>query len=93
MEGLAHQGTLVPDTVRSANASGNLEAAEVGNGDPCLEVAGSPEVARVRRILPAVLVEGIGHDHHVEGALARRFLDVGMPYARGRKLAPVMTPV
>lgn len=49
MEGLAHHGTLVPDTVQSATALGSLEAVDVGNGDPCLEVAGSPEVARVRR--------------------------------------------
>ncbi len=93
MEGLAHHSALVPDTERLANELGNLEAVEVGNGDPCLEVADSPEVARVRHKLPAVLVEGIRRDHHVEGALAQRFLNADMPYARGQKLAPVTTPV
>ena len=34
----------------------------------CLEVADFPEVARVRRKLSTVLVEGIMRDHHVEGS-------------------------
>jgi hypothetical protein len=77
---------LGPDTDLVVNASDSRVV--VVGADKGRAAASCPEVDRGRRI-SACLAEGTARDHPAEAALAQRFSNGGMPYARVRRLAPV----
>jgi len=81
---------LDPDTDPVVNASDSRMV--VVGADRGRAAASCPEVDRERRI-SACLAEGTARDHLAEAALAQRFSNGGMPYARVRRLAPVRRPV
>lgn len=78
------------DTDRVVNASDSR--AVVVDADMGRAAASCPEVDRERRIF-ACRAEGTARDHPAEAALAPRFSNEDMPYARVRRLAPVRRPV